>query len=108
MVEAGELAHRHAQAPAAIQHDQYLLILLILIFTADQTAAAGSGFPVDLTQAVAGVILAELVELHAFATAGLEPAAGKQEGVVGIQLRLADAGKIRVHRHDAMGRAGFA
>ncbi|MNP37236.1 hypothetical protein D3C76_1306730 [compost metagenome] len=51
--------------PAAVEHEDDLLVALVLILPGNRRALAGGGFPVDLAQAVALAKLAQLMEFQA-------------------------------------------
>ncbi|MNQ94021.1 hypothetical protein D3C85_1095150 [compost metagenome] len=51
--------------PAAVEHEDDLLIAFILILPGNRGTLAGGGFPVDLAQAVAFTKFAQLMEFQA-------------------------------------------
>ena len=98
MVEVRQLTVMAAHASAAVEHEQDLLIALVLIFPRNGRAVPGRGFPVDLTQAVAFTKFAQLVKLQAQSPTRLLANADLPKPVFDAQqLPVLQPGEIRVH-----------
>lgn len=80
MVEVRETAFAGQHAPATVEHQQQLLVLLVLVLARDQLARTRGGLPVQLAQAVADAVLAHLVEVGAFTTAALHVCTDQPRG----------------------------
>ncbi|MCY1420746.1 hypothetical protein D9M71_363790 [compost metagenome] len=65
MIEVRQLIILATHVPAAVEHENDLLIAFVLIFPGNRRALACGGFPVDLAQAVALAKFAQLMELQA-------------------------------------------
>lgn len=69
MVEVRQFIVLAAHPASAIEHEDDLLVALILVLTGDGRTLAGGGLPIDLAQAVAFTEFAQLIELQAQAAA---------------------------------------
>ncbi len=103
MVEGGQVADRQRHATAAVEQHPDALVLLVLIVAGDQPLAAGAGLPVDAARAVAGLIVAQLVEFQALAPARLHPGPEAATAFVHRQGGAGDRRKIRIDRHPPLG-----
>ena len=65
MVEMAFAFHLQAHIAAAVEQEDELLVLLVLIGAHDGTAHAGGGFPVDIADVVAVLVVAQLVKILA-------------------------------------------
>ena len=72
VVEVRERVVARQQAPPGVQQHHHLLVAFVLVAARDQPAGALAGLPVDLPQAVAEAVVAQLVELGALAAAALQ------------------------------------
>jgi hypothetical protein len=62
VIEVAEIVVPGAHPPPAVQQEQHGLVALVLIVPGDRFAGAGGGLPVDLPQAVADAVFAQLEE----------------------------------------------
>ena len=93
----GEFAILAAHASAAIEHEDDLLVALVLVLAGNGRALAGGGFPVDLAQAVAFAEFAQLMKLQAqAATLALAHAELAEPVVDRQQLAAVEAGEVGV------------
>ena len=70
VVEMAFVAHLQAHVAAAVEQEKELLVLFVLIGADDGAAHARGGFPVDIADVVAVLVVAQLVEVLAEAEAG--------------------------------------
>ena len=105
VIEVRQLIILAAHVPAAVEHENDLLISFVLVLPGNRRALAGGGFPVDLAQAVAFAKFAQLMEFQAQAASLSLAYAELAEPVVHRQqLAAVEAGEVGV---DA-GRVGHA
>src|SRR6516165_5008287 len=98
VVRAGQAALARAHALTAVQHEDDLLIALVLIFPRDELSKARRRLPVDLPRAIALPVFAQLVKLQSLAAAAaLEHADLREPVVAREQCVLGDLGEVRIH-----------
>ncbi|MNC57503.1 hypothetical protein D3C75_1071690 [compost metagenome] len=97
MVKMRQFSVLTAHVPAAVEHEDNLLITLVLILPGNRRALAGGGFPVDLAQAVAFTEFPELMELQAQAATLFLAHTELAEPVIhSQQLTAIKAGKVGI------------
>ena len=89
VVEVRERVVARQHAAAGVEQQQHLLVAFLAVVARDQLARALARLPVDLAQAVALAVLAQLVELGAIAAAPAQVRAEHAAGLVGADQRQA-------------------
>jgi hypothetical protein len=96
LIEMGITLLGAAHATPAIQHENHLLIALILVFFGDKPTVPGSGLPVDLPQAVTGTVFPQLMKVTPLTTALASVDSHPTQSMVGRQQCITgDFTKIR-------------